>query len=64
SSDLSESSKSTDTLNPDQQSFYIDSIERAVNAGMLDKALALLEEAKALNVEGAQEAFIKAVNSK
>ncbi|WP_241810095.1 MalM family protein [Vibrio genomosp. F10] len=61
---VSESSKSTDTLNPDQQSFYIDSIERAVNAGMLDKALALLEEAKALNVEGAQEAFIKAVNSK
>ncbi|QIA65948.1 hypothetical protein GT360_20830 [Vibrio astriarenae] len=52
------------TLSVEQQQFYITSIESAVNAGMLDKALALLDEAKALNVEGAQEAFVKAVNSK
>ncbi|MGR5251806.1 MalM family protein [Vibrio astriarenae] len=52
------------TLSVEQQQFYITSIENAVNAGMLDKALALLDEAKALNVEGAQEAFVKAVNSK
>ncbi|MGL6261971.1 MalM family protein [Vibrio sp. WXL103] len=45
-----------------QRNFYISSIEKAVEAGMLDKAIALLEEAKALNIDGAQEAFIKAVN--
>ncbi|MEZ8823890.1 MalM family protein [Vibrio amylolyticus] len=51
-------------LSEAQQKFYISSIENAVEVGMLDKALALLDEAKALNVEGAQEAFIKAVNAK
>lgn len=45
-----------------QANFYITGIENAVEAGMLDKALALLDEAKALNIGGAQEAFIKAVN--
>ena len=51
-------------LSVEQQQFYLSSIENAVKVGMLDKALALLEEAKALNVEGAQQVFIKAVNSR
>ncbi|WP_295899188.1 MalM family protein [uncultured Vibrio sp.] len=50
-------------LSQAQQDFYLSSIENAVSVGMLDKALALLDEAKSLNVEGAQEAFIKAVNA-
>ncbi|UUM32070.1 MalM family protein [Vibrio japonicus] len=52
------------TLSAEQQQFYLSSIENAVKVGMLDKALALLEEAKALNVEGAQQVFVSAVNSK
>ncbi|KJY84471.1 hypothetical protein TW81_02785 [Vibrio galatheae] len=52
------------TLSSEQQQFYLTSIENAVEVGMLDKALALLEEAKALNVEGAQQVFVKAVNAK
>ncbi len=55
---------SENQLTQAQQNFYISSIENAVNANMLDKALTLLEEAKALNVKGAKEAFIRAVNSK
>ena len=58
--EVAESSLLTDA----QQSFYLSSIKNAVNAGLLDKALSLLEEAKALNVEGAQETFIKAVNAR
>lgn len=50
-------------LSVEQQQFYLSSIENAVKVGMLDKALALLEEAKALNVEGAQQVFIEAVNN-
>ncbi|MCK6264138.1 MalM family protein [Vibrio sp. ZSDE26] len=60
---LSESVSDIAKLSDAQQQFYLTSIESAVNVGMLDKALALLDEAKALNVEGAQEAFIKAVNA-
>ncbi len=47
-----------------QKTFYLDAIESAVNAGYVDKALSLLEEAKALGIEGAQEVFVKAVNNK
>ncbi|MGR5166337.1 MalM family protein [Vibrio astriarenae] len=61
---VAETAEEPSSLTPAQQEFYISSIESAVNAGMLDKALALLGEAKALNVDGAQEAFVKAVNSK
>ncbi|MEF1254610.1 MULTISPECIES: MalM family protein [unclassified Vibrio] len=58
------SSDASLSLSVEQQQFYLTSIENAVKVGMLDKALALLEEAKALNVEGAQQVFIKAVNDK
>lgn len=49
---------------PESSTFYLNSIEKAVDAGDIPKALALLEEAKTLNIEGAQEAFVKAINSK
>ncbi|USD67629.1 MalM family protein [Vibrio sp. SCSIO 43136] len=49
---------------PETHSFYISSIESAVAADDIPKALSLLDEAKALNIEGAQEAFVKAVNKK
>ncbi|MCZ4293489.1 MalM family protein [Vibrio sinaloensis] len=51
-------------VQPDTQKYYFDSIEKAVASNDLAKALALLEEAKALNVEGAQQVFIKAVNAR
>lgn len=56
--------ENSSVITDSQKRFYLESIESAVNAGYVDKALALLEEAKALGVEGAQEAFVKAVNSK
>lgn len=46
------------------QNYYHNAIKSAVQAGELDKALSLLEEAKALHVEGAQETFIKSVNAR
>ncbi|NOH97195.1 MalM family protein [Vibrio sp. 99-70-13A1] len=46
------------------QDFYISAIQKAVKSGDVPKALGLLDEAKALNVEGAQEAFVRAVNAK
>lgn len=49
---------------PETQSYYLNAIESAVKANELDKALSLLDEAKALNIKGAQETFIKAVNKK
>lgn len=49
---------------PETQSYYHSSIEKAVRAGDIPKALSLLEEAKALGIEGAQEVFVKAVNAK
>ncbi|PTP36700.1 transcriptional regulator [Vibrio splendidus] len=44
--------------------FYLSAIQNAVKSGDIPKALGLLDEAKALNVEGAQEAFVRAVNAK
>ncbi|MGF1746488.1 MalM family protein [Vibrio minamisatsumaniensis] len=44
--------------------FYLSAIQNAVKSGDVPKALSLLDEAKALNVEGAQEAFVRAVNAK
>jgi maltose operon protein len=35
-----------------------------VESNNIDKALSLLDEAKALNIEGAQEVFVRAVNAK
>lgn len=52
------------TVQPETQTYYKDAIEKAVMSDDLNKALALLEEAKALNIKGAQETFIKAVNKK
>ncbi|KGY13090.1 hypothetical protein NM22_06295 [Vibrio tubiashii] len=49
---------------PETQHYYHNAIRTAVESNNLDKALSLLEEAKALNVEGAQQVFIKAVNAK
>ncbi|ENS5605564.1 transcriptional regulator [Vibrio mimicus] len=51
-------------VQPDTQTYYFSSIERAVAANDLPKALSLLDEAKALGIEGAQEVFIKAVNAR
>ncbi len=51
-------------IQPETQSYYHASIEKAVKAGDIPKALSLLDEAKALGVEGAQEVFVKAVNAK
>ncbi|MEZ8104740.1 MalM family protein [Vibrio cortegadensis] len=52
------------TIQPETQTYYYNVIQAAVNEGNIPKALSLLDEAKALNIEGAQEAFVKAVNSK
>jgi len=48
---------------PETQTFYHSAIQKAVQDGNIPKALGLLEEAKALNIEGAQEVFVKAVNA-
>ncbi len=58
------SQKDTQAVTESQKAFYLEAIESAVNAGYVDKALALLDEAKALDIDGAQEVFIKAVNNK
>lgn len=42
--------------------FYNTAIKKAVEDNNLPKALGLLDEAKALNIEGAQETFVNAVN--
>lgn len=51
-------------VQPDTQSYYYNAIESAVAKGDIPKALSLLDEAKALNIKGAQEVFVKAVNAK
>ncbi|WED24913.1 MalM family protein [Vibrio sp. JC009] len=48
----------------DTQNYYHNSIRAAIKANDIPKALSLLDEAKALNVEGAQEAFVKALNNR
>lgn len=49
---------------PETQSYYYQVIELAVKANDIAKALSLLDEAKALGIDGAQEVFVKAVNAK
>ncbi|MFB9135453.1 MalM family protein [Vibrio sp. AK197] len=56
--------RAVEAVQPDTQSYYTNAITQAVKENNLPKALGLLDEAKALGVEGAQEVFIKAVNSK
>jgi maltose operon protein len=46
------------------KTYYISAIQKAVAEDNIPKALSLLDEAKALNVEGAQETFVKAINSR
>lgn len=52
------------SIQPETQAYYHASIEKAVQVGDIPKALSLLDEAKALGIEGAQEVFVKAINSK
>ncbi|MDA9556548.1 MalM family protein [Vibrio sp.] len=54
----------TKKAQPETEAFFNQSIKEAVEEGDISKALALLEEAKALNIESAEAAFIEAVNKK
>lgn len=56
--------KTVDSVQPETQNYYHEAIKAAVKADDIPKALSLLDEAKALGIEGAQEVFVKAVNSK
>lgn len=56
-----EAAKLQSQLTESQQQYYRDSIKGAVEAGLIDKALSMLEEAKALGVEGAQATFVEAI---
>ena len=53
-----------ETIQPETQTYYHNAIKAAVEADNIPKALGLLDEAKALGIEGAQEVFVKAVNKK
>ena len=53
-----------DTIQPETQTYYHNAIQAALDADNIPKALSLLDEAKALGIEGAQEVFVKAVNKK
>ncbi|MBE4618136.1 MalM family protein [Vibrio navarrensis] len=54
--------KSNVPVQPDTKAYYFSTIEKAVAANDIPKALSLLDEAKALNIPGAQETFVRAVN--
>ncbi|WP_182026016.1 MalM family protein [Vibrio rotiferianus] len=56
--------KSVETVQPETQNYYHNAIKSAVKADDIPKALSLLDEAKALGIEGVQEVFVKAVNNK
>lgn len=60
----SDQAKAQIVVQPDTQAYYFSTIEKAVEANDIPKALSLLDEAKALGIEGAQEVFVKAVNRK
>ncbi|CAH7074271.1 Maltose operon periplasmic protein MalM [Vibrio chagasii] len=53
-----------EAIQPETQTYYHNAIKAAVEADNIPKALGLLDEAKALGIEGAQEVFVKAVNKK
>ncbi|KZX55871.1 maltose-binding protein [Vibrio sp. HI00D65] len=60
-----ESKKLTiEKIQPETQTYYHNAIKAAVEADNIPKALGLLDEAKALGIEGVQEVFVKAVNKK
>ncbi|MEZ9131967.1 MalM family protein [Vibrio breoganii] len=48
---------------PETTQYYHDAIRKAVSEDNLPKALSLLEEAKALNIQDAQQVFVDAVNA-
>ena len=48
---------------PETVTFYYSAIKKAVAENNIPKALSLLDEAKALGIKGAQEAFVEAVNT-
>ena len=56
--------KLTKKVQPDTETYYVVSIQEAVKANDIPKALSLLDEAKALGIEGAQEVFVKSINAK
>lgn len=58
--------KKVSTLTPQQttRDYYYKAIKVAVDDGNIDKALALLDEAKTLNVEGAQQVFTESIESR
>ncbi len=60
----SDQAKTDVVVQPDTKAYYFSTIEKAVAANDIPKALSLLDEAKALGIEGAQEVFVKAVNRK
>ncbi|NLS14300.1 maltose-binding protein [Vibrio sp. SM6] len=51
-------------VQPETKTFYYQAIETAVAENNIPKALGLLDEAKALGIEGVQEVFVKAINKK
>lgn len=51
------------TPQPETQAYFLTAIEEAVAANDIPKALSLLDEAKALNIEGAQDTFVKALEA-
>ena len=53
-----------ETIQPETQTYYHNAIQTAVSEDNIPKALSLLDEAKALGIDGAQEVFVKAVNKK
>lgn len=53
--------KVTTTARPETQAYFLTEIDKAVAEKDIPKALSLLDEAKALNIEGAQKAFVDAV---
>ncbi|NOH82412.1 maltose-binding protein [Vibrio sp. 03-59-1] len=56
--------KNAAEVQPETETYYYDAIKKAVANDDLPKALSLLDEAKALNVENVQQVFIKAINEK
>ena len=50
--------KTVEAVQPETQKYYHQAISAAVANDDLNKAIRLLEEAKALNVEGAQQVFV------
>ncbi|MGR5068324.1 MULTISPECIES: MalM family protein [Vibrio] len=59
-----EKSKIVKNVQPETINFYHQAIKSSVLEGNIPKALTLLDEAKELGIEGAQEVFVKAVNTK